>query len=67
MNRIEFPPALFTRELAAYYIGGSLSDVDRLRAQGELIAVSHSAANSKRVLFRKEELDRYVASLKERV
>lgn len=60
--RIEFPPALFTRDLAAYYIGGSLTDVDRLRAKGELIAVGEG----KRVLFRKEELDRYVASLKER-
>jgi len=29
-----FPHAVFTRELAAYYIGGSLSDVDLLRAGG---------------------------------
>jgi hypothetical protein len=63
--KVEFPPALFTREMAAYYIGGSLSDVDRLRAKGELIAVAH-ATNSKRVLFRKDELDRYVSTLAEK-
>lgn len=62
MIRIEFPPALFTRELAAYYIQGSLRDIDDLRASGELIPVG----KGKWIKFRKEDLDRYVASLPER-
>ena len=60
--RIEFPPALMTRELAAYYISGSLRDVDDLRAKGELIPVGEQ----KRVKFRKEDLDRYISQLSER-
>ncbi|MBT2503009.1 hypothetical protein [Curtobacterium sp. ISL-83] len=60
--RIEFAPALFTRELAAFYISGSLRDIDDLRAKGELIPVG----DTKRVKFRKEDLDRYVANLSER-
>lgn len=60
--RIEFPPALFTRELAAYYLQMSLSDIDALKAKGKLIAVG----DTKRVKFRKDELDRYAASLTER-
>lgn len=60
--RIEFPPALFTRELAAFYLSMSIRDVDLLREKGELIPV----AGSKRVKFRKSELDRYVESLAER-
>lgn len=61
--RIEFPPALFTRELAAYYLQMSLRDIDMLKAKGELIAVG----DTKRVKFRKEDLDRYVDTLTERV
>jgi excisionase family DNA binding protein len=60
--RIEFPPALMTREVAAYYIGGSLTDIDVLKRKGELIAVG----DGKRVRFRKTDLDRYVESVKER-
>lgn len=60
--RIEFPPALFTKELAAYYLSKSPREIDELRAQGHLIAVGQG----KRVLFRKEELDRYADTLKER-
>lgn len=62
MLRIEFPPALMTREVAAYYISGSLRDVDELKSQGELIPVG----TSKRIKFRKEDLDRYIANLGER-
>lgn len=62
MLRIEFPPALMTREIAAYYISGSLRDVDELKSQGELIPVG----NSKRIKFRKEDLDRYINKLPER-
>jgi hypothetical protein len=61
--KVEFPPALFTRELASYYLSKSVREIDELRIQGHLIAVG----NGKRVLFRKEELDRYAASLEERV
>ena len=62
MIRVEFPPALFTQELASYYLQMSLRDLDDLRRRGELIPVG----NTKRVKFRKEDLDRYVESLPER-
>ena len=62
MIRIEFPPALMTREVAAYYISGSLRDIDDLRAKGDLIPVG----DTKRVKFRKDDLDRYIDRLKER-
>ena len=62
VQRIEFPPALFTRELAAYYLSKSLREIDDLRATRELIPVG----KSKRVTFTKAELDRYVANLPER-
>lgn len=62
MLRIEFPPALMTREIAAYYISGSLREIDDLKAQRELIPVG----KSKRIKFRKEDLDRYIANLEER-
>lgn len=60
--RVEFPPALFTRELAGYYLSMSVREIDLLRGRGELIPVG----NGKRLKFRKEELDRYAASLPER-
>ncbi|MFI8633832.1 hypothetical protein ACIGEP_14710 [Microbacterium sp. NPDC077663] len=60
--RIEFPPALMTRELTAYYLSMSLREVDELRATGKLIPVG----DGKRVKFSKAELDRYVANLPER-
>lgn len=62
MIRVEFPPALMTRELAAFYISGSITDIDELRAKGELVPVG----TGKRLKFRKTDLDRYVESLKER-
>ncbi len=60
--RIEFPPALMGRELAAYYIGVSIRDLDNLRHSGKLIA----SGDGKRVMFKKSELDRYVDLLPER-
>lgn len=60
--RVEFPPALFTKELAAYYISGTITDIDRLRKTGELIALG----DGKRMKFRKDDLDRYIDSLPER-
>jgi excisionase family DNA binding protein len=60
--RVEFPPALFTKELAAYYLSCSITDIDRLRARGELIALG----DGKRMKFRKSDLDRYAESLPER-
>lgn len=62
VTRIEFPPALFTRELAAYYLSKSLREVDDLRSTGELIPVGEG----KRITFAKAELDRYVDGLPER-
>lgn len=61
-TRIEFAPALFTRELAAYYLSCSLRDIDDLRAKGELIPVG----DTKRIKFTRVELDRYAANLPER-
>lgn len=60
--RIEFPPALFTRELAAYYLSKSVREIDDLRAAGELIP----HGEGKRITFKKTELDRYVAEMPER-
>lgn len=62
VQRIEFPPALLTRELAAYYLSMSLRELDDLRAKGHLIPVG----DGKRVKFAKAELDRYVENLPER-
>ena len=62
VQRIEFAPALFTRELAAYYLSKSLREIDDLRSRGELIPVG----DGKRVIFQKAELDRYAESLPER-
>lgn len=62
MVRVEFPPALFTRELAAYYLSEPIRKIDELRASGELIPVG----KGKWLKFRKEDLDRYVANLPER-
>jgi hypothetical protein len=60
--RIEFPPALMTREIAAFYISGSLREIDELRHKGELTPVG----TGKWVKFRKTDLDRYVERLPER-
>jgi hypothetical protein len=60
--RIEFAPALMTREIAAYYIDGTLRDIDELRAKGELTPVG----GQKRIKFRKTDLDHYIAALEER-
>lgn len=62
MVRIEFPPALMTREIAAYYISGSLRDIDDLRATGEITPVG----NTKRVKYRRADLDEWVARQPER-
>jgi hypothetical protein len=62
INNIQFPPALLTRELAAYYISGSLRDVDELRGQGIITAVG----TQKRVKFRRQDLDDWIASLPEK-
>lgn len=60
--RIEFPPALFTRELAAYYLSMSVREIDDLRSTKEITAVS----KGKRVKFRKADLDRIVDRMEER-
>ena len=60
--RIEFPPALMTRELAAYYLSMSTRELDLLKNSGTLIA----HGDGKRVKFKKSELDRYVDRLPER-
>jgi|GEM_PF-1785542 len=60
--RLEFAPALMTREVAAFYISGSLRDIDELRGRGELIPVG----DTKRLKFRKSDLDRVIDRLPER-
>ena len=61
--RIEFAPALMTRETAAYYIDGSVRDIDELRALGHITPVG----KQKRVKFRKDDIDAWIKTLKERV
>lgn len=60
---LDFPPALMTRDIAAYYLSASLREVDYLRANGNLVAVG----TGKRVKFRKEDLDSYVERLSSRL
>lgn len=60
--RVEFPPALLTRELAAYYISGTLRDIDDLRARGEITPVG----KQKRVKFKRADLDSYIERLEEK-
>lgn len=60
--RIEFAPALMTREMAAYYISASLRDLDRLRETKEITPVGEG----RRVKYRKADLDVYVEKVKER-
>jgi hypothetical protein len=62
VTRIEFAPALMTRELAAYYISCSLRELDRLREQKIITPLG----DGRRVMYRKSELDAYVDSLPER-
>lgn len=62
VQRIEWAPGLFTKELAAVYLSKSTREVDILRDQKVLIAVG----DGKRVMFTKEELDRYISALPER-
>lgn len=60
--RIEFAPALMTREIAAFYLSMSTRDLDRLRDAGHITAVG----DSKRVKYLKKDLDAYADSLPER-
>lgn len=62
MLRVEFPPALMTRELAAYYISASLRDLDILRETKKITPVGEG----RRVKYRKTDLDAYVAEVAER-
>lgn len=60
--RIEFAPALMTRELAAFYISGSLRELDTLRETKEITPVGEG----RRVKYRKSELDAYIDRIAER-
>ncbi len=63
MIRIEFPPRLMDRNLAAYYVThGSLRDLDRLREQ-KIITPKGDGRN---VLYDKKDLDAYADTLTER-
>lgn len=60
--RVEFPPALMTREVAAYYIGKSVRELDMLRETNQLTAYG----DGKRVEFKKSDLDEWIAARPER-
>jgi hypothetical protein len=60
--RIEFAPALMTREIAAFYISKSLRELDVLREQKEITPVG----DGRRVMYRKSELESWIDNLKER-
>lgn len=62
VQRIEFAPALMTRETVAHYLDCSLRDVDALRSEGHIIPVG----TTKRIKFRKDDVDAYIESLPER-
>ena len=62
MIRIEFAPALMTREIAAYYISASLRELDGLR-EARIIT---PLGEGRRVKYRKSELDAYIETLVER-
>lgn len=57
MSIYHFAPALMTRETAAYYIDGSIRDIDELRSLGEITPVG----DQKRVKFRKADIDEWIA------
>lgn len=61
MLRIEFPPAMMTREIAAYYLSMSLRELDRLRETNQITPLGEG----RRVKYRKTELDAYVEAIKE--
>lgn len=60
---LSFPPALMSRDQAAYYLSMSTRELDRLRQTGELIPRS----SGKNVRYTKAELDAYIDRLPERV
>lgn len=60
--RVEFPPRMMSRDLAAYYIGKSVRDLDDLRVQKEITP----KGDGRRVLYDKADLDRYCDLMKER-
>ena len=63
MIRVEFPPRLMNRNLAAYYVtNGSLRDLDRLREQ-KIITPKGEGRN---VMYDKGDLDAYADTLTER-
>jgi len=61
--RVEFPPRLMDRNLAAYYVThGSLRDLDRLREQ----KIITPRGKGRTVLYDKKDLDAYADTLDER-
>lgn len=60
--RVEFPPRMMSRELAAYYIGKSVRDLDALREAKEITP----KGEGRRVLYDKADLDRVCDRMAER-
>lgn len=64
--RLEAWPALMTRETAAAYIDDNLRKIDELRAQKKITPVVEPATPSKRIKYRKSDLDAWIDTLREK-
>lgn len=64
--RLEAWPALMTRETAAAYIDDNLRKIDELRALGKITPVQDEHNPSKRIKYRKSDLDDYIDGLREK-
>jgi len=60
--RIEFPPRLFTREMAAYYLACSPRQIDKYRELREITPLMDGS----RVKYRREDLDRIADRMPEK-
>lgn len=60
MKTTEQPMELLTRPEAAYYLRISLRKIDALAATGEIPCSKFGKGKRARVLYRKQDLDRYV-------
>lgn len=61
MNRFIFAPILMDAEPAAYYLGVSLRQIDKLQRLGDLTP----RANGGKRVFHRDDLDTYAAGLPE--
>ena len=64
--RLEAWPALMTRETPGAYIADNLRKIDELRAQKKITPVVEPATPSKRIKYRKSDLDAWIDTLREK-